>query len=121
MDRDELPQDLKMLERECNLSQWLNQNEHEPCVGDPTCPKLAECRGIRGMSLYTAFVRNRSDGVYGCHFAPCLAFHTPCLEDAIRHQRQHHFDHKPFSCVPGSGKIWYALLPAYPHHLIYLQ
>lgn len=108
MDRDELPQDLNMLEQECNCSQWLNQNEHEPRVGDPLCSKLAEGRGIRGMSLYTAFVRDRSSGIYGCHFAPCFAYHTYSLDDAIRHQREHHFNHKPFLCVPASGNTWYA-------------
>ena len=107
-DRDGLPQDLKTLERECNCSQWLNQNEHEPCVGDPLCFELAEGQGIRGMSLYTAFVKERSDGAYGCHFAPCFAYHTSSLDDAIRHQREHHFNHKPFLCVPASGNMWYA-------------
>ena len=111
MDQEELPQDLKMLEQDCNCSQWLNQNEHEPRVGDLNCPQLAENRGIRGMSLYTAFVRNRgdTDEAYGCHFAPCAAYHTYCLEDAIRHQRDHHFNHKPFLCVPASGNPWYVL------------
>jgi hypothetical protein len=113
MDRDEvLPQDLKLLEQECNSSQWLAENDHEPCVGDPSCPNLAEGRGIRGMSLYTAFVKNaRGEAeAHGCHFAPCAAYHTYSLEEAIRHQRDHHFNHKPFVCVPASGKQWYALL-----------
>jgi hypothetical protein len=108
MDRDELPQELKMLEQECNSSQWLNQNEREPCVGDPLCSKLAESRGVRGMSLYTAFVKKKNDGTYGCQFAPCSAYHAYGLDEAIRHQREHHFNHKPFVCVPASGNLWYA-------------
>ena len=108
MDQGDLPEDLKMLEQYCNRSRWLNQNEHEPCVGDVHCTPLAESRGTRGMSLYTAFVRNRSDGAYGCHFAPCFAYHTPSEAEAIRHQREHHFNHKPFIRVPVSGNHWYA-------------
>ena len=107
--RDELPQELKMLEQECNSSQWLNDNELEPCVGDLDCPNLAEGRGIRGKSLYTAFVVHRSDGAYGCYFPRCFPYRASSLDDAIRHQREHHFYHTPFVCVPHSGNFWYVL------------
>jgi len=110
MDRDGLPQDLKMLEQECDRSLWLAQNVLEPRLGDHNCPKLADSRGIRGMSLYTAFVRSRSDRTYGCHFEPCSSYYTPSLEESIRHQRDYHFNHQPFVCLPASGKPWYALL-----------
>ena len=99
--------DLQELEKLIEKSDWLANNEHEPNVGDAEGPKLAEKYGTRGQSLFTAFVKKKDDGGYGCKFEPCLAYSTNNLEEAIRHMRYHHFNHFPFSCVPLNGHIWY--------------
>ena len=57
----------------------------EPVVGHPSCPNLAE---------------------YGFRHARCIAFLTFSLDDAVRHQRSQHFDHRPFMCIPPSGRPW---------------
>lgn len=94
------------LERSVNLSGWHANHDHEPVVGDPTCPKFAEEYGIRGQSCYTAFVEDREDGTYACRYERCRGFLTSSLDDAVRHQRCHHFDHRPFMCIPVSGRPW---------------
>jgi len=56
--------------------------------------------GIRGKSCYTVFVEDKQDGTYGCRYERCRDFLTYSLDDAIRHQRSHHFDHRPFVSIP---------------------
>lgn len=98
--------ELIILEQIYQKSAWLIDNELEPEIGQPNCPSLAEKYGILGTSCYTAFVRDEGDGGYGCRYARCHAFLTSSLDDAVRHQRCHHFEHAPFVCVPPSGQSW---------------
>ena len=102
----ELRTDLKALEQSINMAIWLAENEHEPRVGDVDCPLLAEKYGINRKSCYTAFVEDKQDGRYGCRFETCYTFHVYSLDDAVRHQRDHHFNHRPFMCVPANGRLW---------------
>ena len=105
----EFDQDLLTLERAYNSSEWLATQDHEPVVGDFTCPTSAEKYGIRGKSCYTVFVEDKDNGTYGCRYERCRAFFTRSLDDAVRHQRNYHFDHRPFLCTPPSGQSWYVL------------
>jgi hypothetical protein len=99
--------DLEELEMLINVSDWLEANELEPCIGDPSCPEIAEEHGTRGKSLYTAFIDSKDDGSYGCKFERCFAYSTRSLDEAIRHMRYHHFNHSPYACVPPVGIEWY--------------
>ena len=105
-------EDLKNLEAIFNRSSWLRGNNHEPRIGDPDAPKLAEAYGARGRSCFIVFVHEWGNGRYGCCHESCFrpmeqgGFSTRTLEDALRHQRYHHFYHKPFECVPANGVHW---------------
>ena len=99
--------DLKKLEDMFNKFPWLLEQLLEPLVGDPSCPELAETYGITRMSCYTVFVEhNEEDDTYGCRFERCHAYKEPSLEEAIRHQRSQHFNHRPFECVSVGGARW---------------
>jgi len=100
--------ELKQLEDSLNASDWLHNNSIEPLVGDVSCHHPAEKYGVRGQSLFTAFVEEKDGGIYGCVYEPCFAFSTRILEEAIRHIRHHHFNYSPFFC----GQ-WYV-----PHYLL---
>ena len=101
---------LQNLERIINTSDWLRNNELEPSIGERNCPAEADPYGTRGLSVYTAFIKNQDADTYGCKYEPCRAYSTRNMEEAIRHQRHHHFDHSPFVCVPTSGNTWYVLV-----------
>ena len=100
-------QNLQELEKTINASAWLRDNDPEPRIGNPNCPAEADECGVRGESVYTAFVKQQDDGTYGCKYEACRAYSTRTLDDAVRHQRHHHFNHSPFACVPASGNTWY--------------
>ena len=88
------------LERLFNQFPWLLNHLLEPVIGHPACPKEVENHGIRGASIFTAFVAvNEENETYGCRFEACHAFNAPSLDLAVRHQRSWHFDHKPFQCA----------------------
>jgi len=103
---------LKTLVAIFNASTWLRGNHHEPRIGDPDAPQLAELYGPRGRSCYIVFVHDWGDGTYGCCHEACFrpaghgGYATRSLEDAIRHQRYNHFNHRPFECVPINGSQW---------------
>ena len=100
-------EELKQLEENFNASDWLRNQSMEPLVGDSICPYLAEKYGMNRRSCYTVFVKkNIGNGTYGCRHERCRGFHADSLEDAITHQRYHHFDHRPFGCIPSSGSQW---------------
>jgi len=69
----------------------------EPIIGSLSCPVDAELYGDRGRSCYVVFVYKRADAAYGCRHERCFrdgdergpSFCSP--EEAIRHQRRHHF------------------------------
>ena len=96
--------DLIKLEQEITSSPWYAANAVEPPCGSPDCPHTADCYGIRGVSCYTAFVIAQPAGTFGCW--RCHAYSARKLEDAVKHQRSNHFNHKPFLCVPANGSIW---------------
>ena len=105
MDRKKLLQDLKILESTYNNSEWLKNHDHEPLIGDPDCPALAQEYGISRVSCYSVFLEE-INATYLCRFERCRDF-APCsLEDALRHQRFNHFDHRPFLCAPVNGRQW---------------
>jgi hypothetical protein len=99
-------QEVKELERAFNESSWLQNHHLEPPVGHPRCPAAAEVHGICGLSCYTALVKHYKNGAFGCRYEECRMFRVSSLEDAIRHLRYLHFDHRPFVCVPLSGYQW---------------
>jgi hypothetical protein len=99
-------QRLEEREREFNLSSWLETHSIEPNVGHPSCPSIAEECGARGMSCYTAFVADDGSGQFGCCFEECRRFRVKSVEEAIRHLRRDHFNHRPFMCTPPNGKPW---------------
>ena len=99
-------EDLAKLEEMFNESPWLLQHLLEPLIGDPNCPEMAETYGITRASCYTVFVELNEDETYGCRFERCHAYEERSLEEAIRHQRYHHFDHRPFECISVGGARW---------------
>ena len=98
---------LQKLEEIIKASAWLRNNELEPCIGDPDCPAEADPHGIRGLSVYTAFVNRQNGDAYGCKYARCSAYSVRCMEEAVRHQRIHHFDHSPYLCLASTWNAWY--------------
>jgi len=102
--RTQKEKDLIQLEQEIISSPWYAANDLEPPCGSPSCPYSADCYGVRGMSCYTAFVIAQPVGTFGCWHCP--AYSTRKLEDAVKHQRSNHFNHKPFLCTPTNGTVW---------------
>ena len=98
--------DLALLEQNILSSPWYAANALEPTCGSPECPYVADCHGVRGMSCYTAFVITRSDGTFGCWREECSAYSTRQIENAVKHQRTNHFNHKPFLCVSANITPW---------------
>ena len=99
--------ELKEIEALFNKSTWLRDHLLEPVIGHPKCPQKAEKYGICGASCYTAFVEDNEDGTYGCRSERCHPFQFDSLEEAITHQRYHHFDHRPYECTTLlGGAIW---------------
>ena len=94
-------EDLKALQEVFNETAWLRNHALEPVVGDPHCPPGAEVDGICGLSCFTAFVQQSEidDEKWECRFEECRYFRVTSLEDAIRHVRYLHFDHRPFVCT----------------------
>ena len=103
--RTQREEDLLQLEQTIESSPWHAANALEPKCGDPDCPYLADRYGIRGMSCYTAFA-TKPDGTFGCWREECSSYSARRLEDAVKHQRTCHFNHKPFLCVPMNGTVW---------------
>ena len=105
-------QDLNNLENIFSGSLWLHGNIHEPKIGDPDTPEVAEAYGARGRSCFIVFVHKGGNGTYRCCHESCFrpvergGYATRSLENAIRHQRYHHFYHRPFQCVPINGNHW---------------
>jgi len=92
---EQMRRDLDKLRVEYEAANWTNG--HEPIIGSPDCPVLAEDHGIRGKSCYVVFVYKKGDGSYGCRHKNCFqdgsdrAPSSRSLTEAIRHQRKHHF------------------------------
>jgi hypothetical protein len=105
MDRQQMLLDLETLETTYNSSEWLKSQDHEPLIGDPNCPALAQEYGISRASCYSVFLE-RIDAKYQCRFERCRSFPPCSLEDALRHQRCNHFNHRPFLCTPVDGREW---------------
>jgi len=91
-------EDLQKLEQLIRTLNWFISCAHEPNVGAPESSRLADNYGTRGQSLFTVFLEKKDGGVYKCAFERCSATFTRNLEGAIRHIRDHHFGHYPFSC-----------------------
>ena len=89
---------LKALALWFDTSEWCKYHRVEPRVGDTDCPAAAEQYGMARQSFLTVFVSVLEAGNFGCRFEECFQFSTSTLDSAIKHQRQHHFDHKPFHC-----------------------
>jgi hypothetical protein len=89
---------LKYFERWFNTSECCKHHTIEPRLGDIDCPVEAEQYGIARQSFLTVFISTLEDRKFGCRFEECHGFSTQTLEGALKHQRQHHFDHKPFHC-----------------------
>jgi hypothetical protein len=98
--------DLNRLEQEIISSPWYAVNALEPTCGTPACPYLADCYGVRGMSCYTALVDVKPNGTFGCWHEGCTTYSAGKIEDAVKHQRTNHFNHRPFLCTPTNGTIW---------------
>ena len=113
VDRANMDANLQKLEKVINESAWLRANHLEPSIGDRNCPAEADPYGARGMSVYTAFIETQDGDTYKCKHEPCHAYSTRSMDEAVRHQRHHHFYHAPFMCVPASGNIWY--VSVFPH------
>jgi ankyrin repeat protein len=96
--------EIEEIEEAFNKSTWLQNHTLEPVVGNPLCPAAAEEHGITGMSCYTALVEKYGDDLFGCRYEACRMFRINSIEDAVRHLRYHHFDHRPFLC--GTWSVW---------------
>lgn len=106
MDRQKMEMDLNILESKYNNAAWLINHDHEPLIGDFDCPSLAQDYGIARTSCFSVFLEKVNEGTYLCRFERCHGFPPCSLEDALRHQRYSHFDHRPFLCAPANGKQW---------------
>ena len=73
MDRQKLLQDLEILESTYNNSGWLQSHDHEPLIGDPDCPALAQEYGISRVSCYSVFLEE-INATYLCRFERCRDF-----------------------------------------------
>jgi hypothetical protein len=102
----QVQRDLRTLKEVYEGSPWLKNNELEPLVGDEGSPHLTQTYGLPRRSCLTVFVWARDEGEFGCRFERCHAFTSRSIEDAIKHLRKHHFDHRPFVCLPTDGKTW---------------
>ena len=118
VDREGMDVNLQKLEEIINMSAWLRDGELEPCIGERNCPAEADPYGIRGLSVYTAFVKNQHGDAYGCKYERCRAYSTRSMEEAVRHQRHHHFNHSPYLCVPANGGMWYVSVFSHTRALI---
>jgi hypothetical protein len=96
-------EDLIQLEEKIITLPWYAANTIEPTCGSPDCPYPADLYGVCGMSCYTAFVVAKPNDTFGCWREECAAYSTPKLDDAVKHQRANHFNHKPFLCAPANG------------------
>ena len=85
---------------------WFHHNTFEPLIGDQDCPHQAERFGIPRRSCYTVFVECRAGRVFGCRFERCRGYSSRLLEEAVAHQRQHHFNHRPFVCPVLGASPW---------------
>ena len=94
--------EVKELEKAFNESSWLHNHAMEPVIGHPDCPAAAEKHGVRGMPCYTALVQDYGNGRFGCRYEECRRFWVNSLDDAVRHMRYQHFDHRPFVCISWS-------------------
>lgn len=100
-------EDLAALEKTYKESSWFRGNRHEPIVGDPDCPYLAQTYGLSRRSCLTVFVDVHDAAGHKCRFERCLSFTFKHLDEALKHLRQHHFGNRPFVCLPESGATWY--------------
>ena len=78
----------------------------EPVVGGPssTYPPAVEEQGIKGQSVYTALFHHLDMQTFTCKI--CRHEVKTNLEDAIAHQRNDHFYHYPYQCMPNNAD-WY--------------
>jgi len=90
--------DLQELEELIRTLNWFINSAHEPTIGAPESPRLADNYGTRGQSLFVVFLEKKDGGVHECAFERCSATFTRNLEGAIRHIRDHHFRYYPFAC-----------------------
>ena len=102
----QVPIDLQSLEDMYNSSSWLINHVLEPNIGDFGCPDLAEKYGRRGQSCLTVFLYEDDNGSLRCRFESCSTMDFRTIETGLRHVRGHHFDHRPFECLPENGEIW---------------
>ena len=83
--------ELEVLSQAFHNFNWLAGNLPEPRIGDQDCHELAEKYGARGLSCFVVFVHHWGNQTYGCRYKACSPYSSRSLEDAIRHQRHHHF------------------------------
>ena len=96
-------QALDRFEKWFNTSEWCAKQAMEPRIGDEDCPVDAEHYGMARESFLTVFISVLGVRQFGCRFENCHAFSTSTLEGALKHQRQHHFNHRPFHCSSNEG------------------
>lgn len=94
---------LRNFELWTNTSEWCKYQKMEPRIGDPDCPEEAEQYGMARQSFLTVFIRVLEVRRFGCRFEECRGFSSRDLEGALKHMRQHHFDHRPFHCSSNGG------------------
>ena len=80
----------------------------EPVVGGPSLnyPSAVDEQGIKGQSIYTALFDHVDMETFTCKI--CRHIVDTNLEDAIAHQRENHFYHYPYQCLPNHAD-WYVL------------
>ena len=94
---------LKVYELWFSTSEWCRNHTMEPRIGDLDCPAAAENDGMARQSFLTVFISILEVRKFGCRFEECREFSARTLEGALKHQRKHHFDHRPFRCSPHAG------------------
>ena len=104
-DKPQAIKDLTTLENA--FIEWFRHNNHEPLVGDPDCPFLAQTYGLSRRSCLTVFVDADDTIGHKCRFERCFEFTFNTLDEALKHLRQHHFGNRPFACLSENGTRWY--------------
>lgn len=96
-----------------SVENFYRLQQPEPVVGGPssTYPPAVEKQGIKGQSVYTALFHHVDMETFTCKI--CRHIVETNLEDAIAHQRNNHFYHYPYQCLPNHAD-WYVLLFFFP-------
>ena len=112
-------EDLNNLVGIFNGSLWLHGGTHEPRIGDPDTPEVAEVYGLHGRSCFIVYVHERGNGPYRrCHES-CF---RPIERGGDSTRLREGASYSPPTLVPFPSSAfsvclcqWYSLVSRYSH------